>query len=228
MKNNKIKIILLSSFALVLALGLVAFVPFSGASQTQQLTKQSDETEPQQPGDHLQALADALGIPVEDLQSAYETAAQTAREQAVNDALEKGLITQERADAMLNGETGPGRHGRFEMGFGGSNLDELVATELGISLEEFQAAQTQVYTDMIEQAVADGEMTQTMADLALARRAASGYFEDAWTSAYQTAVQSALDNGAITQVQADLLLNNMDSGMRGGFGGKPFGGHGGR
>lgn len=74
---------------------------------------------------------------------------------------------------------------------------------------------------MIEQAVADGKMTQTAADLALARNAASSYFDSAWTEAYQNAVQSALGDGAISQTQADLLLDNMDfGGKRGAFGGR--------
>jgi hypothetical protein len=83
---------------------------------------------------------------------------------------------------------------------------------------------------MIEQAVADGEMTRTAADLAIARQTARTYFEQAWTSAYQDAVQNSLDEGAIDQVQADLLLENMDSGPGrmpfGGFDRMPFGGRG--
>lgn len=223
MKNKKTRIILLTSVVLVLTFGLVAFIPLDEVN----LIQQGDEVEPQ-PGDHQEALAEALDVTVEELQAAYEVAAQKAMEQSINDALEKGLITQERADEMLNNEFGFGRRGHFGRGFGGANIDELVAAELGISLDDFQAAQTQVHTAMIEQAVADGNMTQNMADQALARNAAGSYFQNAWTEAYQNAVQSALGDDAITQGQADLLLDNMNfGGMRGGFPGKMFGGRGG-
>lgn len=212
---SKTKMIVLTFTVLVLALGVLAFTPFTGISQTDP----GDEVEPTAL-EPLQALADALGISVEDLQAAYEAAAQTAREQSISEALESGLITQEQADEMLSTEDGFGRGRRGGSGFAGADLDALVAAELGISEEDFQAAQEEVFTVRIEQALADGNMTQTAADLALARHAAGNYFEQARSDAYQNAVQNALDDGAISQVQADLLLENME----GGFGGRPFGG----
>jgi len=228
MKLSKSKILLLSIMVGVLALGALAFTPFTALTQTDP-DDDDGETAPY-PGDHFQALADALDVSVEDLQSAYEAAFRQALEQSVNDALEQGLITQERADAILDGEEHMGRGKGFRMGMGispGGNLDELVAGQLGISVEEFQAAQSELHTAMIEQAVAEGEMTQTAADLSLARQAVRGYMEDAWTTAYQGAVQSALDAGAIDQAQADLLLDNIGSGFPGGFGRMPMGGRGG-
>ena len=222
MDKNK-KVILFTSLSVILfALGLAAFTPFDGISQVEQPTGQEDDSRPA--GDHLQRLADALGIPLEDLQAAYTAAAQTAREQWVSETLDKGLITQERADMILNGEIGGGRRGH-KMGFSGVDFDELVAQELGIPLEEYQAARQQVYADRIEEAVAQGEITQTMADLMLARNTVDSYFDEAWTSAYQAAVQNALADGVITQAQADLLLENMTSGTPGGFGRTTFSPH---
>jgi hypothetical protein len=223
MKSSKIRIFFASAAVVVLALGVLAFTPFTGLAQS----GTNPDKEPTVP-DHTQALADALGVTLDDLQVAYEAASQTAMEQSINNALENGLITQDEADEMLSGDAHFGRHQHFS--FSSVDMDALVAEELGISVEDYQAAQTEVFTAMIEQAVADGEMTQTAADLAIARRAAGDYFERARTSAYQDAVQNALDEGAIDQAQADLLLQNMDSGAGrmpfGGFGRMPFGGHG--
>ena len=222
MDKNK-KVILFTSLSVILlALGLAAFTPFDGINQVEQPAQQDDDPMPGE--ERLQRLADVLGIPLEDLQAAYTAAAQTARDQWVSEALDKGLITQERADAILNGEIRGGRRGH-KMGFGGVDFDELVAQELGIPLEEYQAARQQVYADRIEEAVAEGEITQTMVDLMLARDAVDSYFDEAWTSAYQAAVQNALADGVITQAQADLLLENMTSGMPGGFGRTLFSPH---
>lgn len=222
MKLSKGKIIFLSLVVMALALGVAAFTPFNGLSQT----RGEDDGDPPLP-EPMQALADALGVTVEELQAAYQAASQTLLQQSLDEALEKGLITQERADEILDGEGRFGRRVRFGPGFGGQELDELAAAELGVPVEEIQAARASLFSERIEQAVADGDMTQTAADLALARQTAGSYFEQAWASAYQDAVQAALDDGAIDQVQADLLLENRDAGFHAGFGFKPFGGRGG-
>ena len=47
--------------------------------------------------DYQQLLADALGIDVDKLQAAYET----ARTAAIEEAVDQGLITREQADEML-------------------------------------------------------------------------------------------------------------------------------
>jgi hypothetical protein len=121
--------------------------------------------------DYQQLLADALGITVEELTEAYEA----AREAAIELAVEQGLITQEQADEMLVwGEKGRfgGMKGRGRPGGRGlapdaqGKIDEgaLLAEALGITTEELQAAREQANQAAIEQAVAEGLITQEQAD----------------------------------------------------------------
>ena len=56
-----------------------------------------------------------------------------------------------------------GGHGRGEFGAKGDNQEALAAA-LGITVEELEAAYTAVHTAQIEQAVADGLLTQEQAD----------------------------------------------------------------
>ncbi|HRQ41196.1 MAG TPA: hypothetical protein PLD25_25035 [Chloroflexota bacterium] len=75
--------------------------------------------------------------------------------------------TQEEDTAVQTAPTMPGGfgsgHGR--PGFGGKGMDEeALAAALGITVEELEAAQTAVRAAQIEQAVADGLLTQEQAD----------------------------------------------------------------
>lgn len=177
-------------------------------------------------------LAEALGITVEELQAAQEAARAAALEQAVAD----GLITQEQADQLS--QFGAPPHGRH---FGvPSDMDEFLATELGISVEALQTAQEEAKAAKLAQMVEDGVLTQEQADLMAARQAVQSHLDveglnAAVQEAYATAVQSALDAGEITQDQADQLLSEaaaapgfrFDFGGPGGFGGRGGHGHGG-
>jgi len=127
--------------------------------------------------DHMQFLADALGISLEDLQTAYDT----ARTAGIKQAVELGLITQEQADNML---VWGGGHPGFEMrGFGPgdktSTIDQeaLLADALGITVEKLQTAQETAQQAAITQAVADGTITQAQADEMLARKALQSYLD---------------------------------------------------
>jgi hypothetical protein len=121
-------------------------------------------------------LAQALGITVQQLQ----TAEQKAFDAAVQQALGKGLITQNQADMLiLRG----GRFGRGEMNgnmFGqnsGIDYQSLLATQLNITTTALQSAQEQAYTNQINQAVQDGTLTQQQADLILGRHALQSYLD---------------------------------------------------
>lgn len=180
-------------------------------------------------------LAAALGITVEELQAAQEAVKAAALEQAVAD----GLITQEQADQMAQLGDRAMRGGHF--GAFGDN-EELLADELGITVEALQAAQEEVNAARLAQMVEDGVLTQEQADLMAARRAVQSHMDyeglsAAAQAAYETAVQAALDAGEITQAQADQLLSDAaavpgmgrfdgDFGGRGGHGGRGHGGHG--
>jgi hypothetical protein len=178
-------------------------------------------------GNYEEALAEALGITVEELQAAHEEAFAAAIEQA----LDEGLLSQEQADNLLSGDRfgHRGRHG-FR-GFGG-DMNEHLAEALGISVAELEVAQAKARDTVIAEAIEAGTITQEQADLMNARDAVSAYIQEAMTTAYGEAVEQAVADGVITQAQADLLLENGTMGFRGpggffGFGGRgKFGGRG--
>ena len=105
-------------------------------------------------------------------------------EAAIAQAVEDGVITQEQADRMAEragdfGGRAPmmGGHGRDGFDKGGVDHEALLADELGISVEELQAAQEQARQAGIDQAVADGNLTAEEADLMMARQALREYIE---------------------------------------------------
>lgn len=180
--------------------------------------------------DDSQLLADALGITIDELNAAYQTAAEAAIQQAVDE----GLITQDQADALSSGEFG--FHRGFELRSGTIDFDALLADALGISVDDLQAARNEVQAARLAEMVDAGVITQEQADLMLARKAVQDYIDtnaisDALQSAYESAVNDALAAGAITQEQADLMMENMPAfdGMGFGFGmgDHDFDGHGG-
>ena len=149
-------------------------------------------------------LADALGITVEELQ----TAQQAANTEALNQAVSAGLITQEQADRMAAND-GTGRRGGFRIpGDRSIDTQTLLANALGIRVDELTDAQQQALTARLDQAVADGALTQDQADLQKARNtlANNTAFQDSLDSAYQAAIAQAVADGVITQAQADLIL----------------------
>lgn len=121
-------------------------------------------------------LAQALGITVEELQTAYSAAQEKALEQAV----EQGLLTQEQADAIK------ARGGFFGRGFKHGGLlgkdaqidfEALLADALNITVEELQVARQQAYDAALADAVKNGDLTQEEADLMKARRALEAYID---------------------------------------------------
>jgi len=173
-------------------------------------------------------LADALGISQDDLQAAYLKAADAALDQAV----EKGLLTQTQADSLRQRLDSASANGRgLRLGGRGLELfrandidgEALLADALGISVDELQTAYGKAEASALSQAVENGQLTQEQADLMTARRAFQEYVRSQQKS-YQDLVQEAVDAGAITQAQADLLLANQQSlggrglGMGGDFG----------
>lgn len=168
-----------------------------------------------------EALAEALGITVDEL-TAAKTEARTA---SINQAVADGLLTQEQADELL--ANGGGRWSRS------SNYDVYLAEALGISEEELQAARTEVYTAQLAEMVTAGTITQEQADLMLAQKAVENYVDTealqaALQAAYADAVAQALADGVITQDQATQLLETQTfnfPGFSNGFGGGGHHGH---
>jgi len=148
-------------------------------------------------------LAEALGITVEELQAARETAYAAY----LADAVAAGEITQAQADELL---------ARQRLS---SYIDHetLVAEALGLSVDELQAA------------LAGG---QSLSDLMTAQGLTAETLQTAIQTAYEAAIARAVADGVITQAQADAYLSaSPNFGLFGGhhgFGGGRGGhGHGG-
>jgi hypothetical protein len=110
-------------------------------------------------------LAQALGITVDELTAAQ----QKAKEAAITQALDQGLITQAQADQMRSTDRlGMNMHFGGRM-LGSSTIDfrALLADALGITVDELTAAQQAAHEARLAQAVADGTITQEQADLML-------------------------------------------------------------
>ncbi len=127
--------------------------------------------------DYQVLLAEALGISVEELQSAVHEADLAAIQQLVD----QGTITEDQAGLM---------QARLELR---AYLDQgsLVAEALGISTAELQ------------QARADGK---TIADLIDEQGLDQATFQENLSAARQSAIDQAVADGVITQEQADQLL----------------------
>ena len=134
--------------------------------------------------DYQQLLADALGITVDDLQAAY----QAARDAAIDKAVEEGLITQEQADVMKvwGGFSRRGTFGGFvrapkgaAKGVANDTIDEnaLLADALGITVDELRAARETANQAAIEQAIAEGLITQEQVDAMQARKTLMSYLD---------------------------------------------------
>lgn len=173
-------------------------------------------------GAGAEALAGALGISVDELTTAF----QTAREAALAQAVEDGLITQAQADALLAREGVHPMGGRWGgwLSQNGVDFEAHLADALVIPVEELQEAYDEAYLARIEQAVEDGSLTREQADFLIGRHALSGSqdFLSSMQTAFQEAVRQAVEAGEITQAQADAILQHS---AEGGFpGGRGFGG----
>lgn len=180
-------------------------------------------------------LADALGVTIDDLTTAYTAARVVAIDQAVTD----GLLTQEQADALKSGAGRIDDRGLAPIGQNKDAQDALLAEQLGITVDQLEAAETTANDARLAAAVEAGQITQEQADQMQAQDAFRQYMNQAdvqaqLQAAYTSAVQGAVQAGVITQEQADTILSNSNGfgrfGEMPGFGdGHGFGGrHGGR
>ena len=130
-------------------------------------------------------LADALGISLEDLDQARET----AQDAALQQALEDGTITEEQVAL---------REAR-EAFRNGMEKDEILAKALGISVDELETAKE-----------AGVRVPELLEELGID----PDDFEANMSAAWEEAVLDAVADGTITQEQADLLLSDGPHGMR--------------
>jgi ribosomal protein S20 len=126
-----------------------------------------------------EALAEALGIPVEDLKAARLEALEAALDQAVAE----GIITQQQADLLADNPrparpVRPGLRGMAYRVFNDRGIhrvreiwDAALADALGLSVEELQAARQEALETTLEQAVEEGVLSEERAEIMLARAA---------------------------------------------------------
>ena len=123
-------------------------------------------------GDEGAALAEALGVTVEDL----EAAMRQVMLDRIDAAVDAGRLSEEHAEALREAiESGeePGRGFRGHHGFGhglGWRGDEgeegaAFAEALGVTAEELEAAMRQVALDRIDAAVEAGKLTEERAEM---------------------------------------------------------------
>lgn len=118
-------------------------------------------------------LAEALGITVDQLQTAQEN----ARAAAIQQAADNGLITQEQADEMIlwgRGFLGGPAHPALADKM---NNDTLLADALGITVDKLHQAQQQANANAIQQALDQGMITQAQADQMWAANTLRGYLD---------------------------------------------------
>jgi formaldehyde-activating enzyme involved in methanogenesis len=219
MLNRKTIIILvLGALAVATTLGAVAYrsvfaaTPITTSTSTTTTTTSSglgwEGGKGLNEGYTNQQLADALGITVDALNTAY----QNAYSAALKDAVTKGLITQAQADQLTtNGTVFPfGNHWDNWLTQNGIDFNTYLANALGISVDALKTAHKTAYNANIDQMVTNGNLTQTQADLMKGEYALSNdsTFQSSMQTAFTSAVNAAVTSGVITQAQADQILSN--------------------
>ena len=130
-------------------------------------------------------------------------------------------------DGTPAGKTMPfgrdGFHGAFDKphgrgGYNGAN-DEALASALGITVEELQAARQKVAADRLAQAVEDGYLTQDQANLLLAKQALAGYLDRQalMAEAFGMTVEefeAARENGELRDLMSNITPADLQANMQ--------------
>jgi polyhydroxyalkanoate synthesis regulator phasin len=127
------------------------------------------------------------------------------------------VASAQEPETQSNWPFGWARHGIL------GDLGDAIASKLGITRADLDKAVDEARQEAIEQAVAEGTITEEQAQWMLDP-----------TGAMKEQIQQMVEDGRITQEQADWMLQGLEQGympmMRGfgkGFGGHGPGGHGG-
>jgi hypothetical protein len=230
--KRTIIILVVGALAIAMTFGTIAYRSVLAATPTTTSTNTTTPTNLIREGRRgpiggysREDLANALGVSVDELNTAY----QNAYAAALNDAVAKGLITQTQADQLTaNGNAFPfGDRWDGWLTQNGIDFNTYLADSLGISVDELKATYQTAYYANVDQAVSDGNLTQEQADLMKGQYALKNdsEFQASMKSAYTDAVNQAVASGVISQAQADLILSNSTSMFMPGMGG--LGGRGG-
>jgi hypothetical protein len=194
MDSKKLIVVIpiVSALVLAVAIGVMAFSSSSAANGDLPVLTQEDETEPWKGGfggmrgfghggrfgfrtdfDYDAFVADELGVTVEDLQDARQAAQEAALEQAVVE----GKITEEQADLIQAGQAlrqyiDPQEILSNALGIDAADIE--AAREVGEPLHELfgdlepgeiKEALQAAYEDAVQQAIDEGVITESQADL---------------------------------------------------------------
>jgi hypothetical protein len=152
---------------------------------------------------YMQALASRLGTTLANLQQAMTD----ARKDAINAAVQQGLITQTQADQMLQRLQNPptpqpgrvpfqlGRTFGIARGYFGADVIEAVAQVLGMQPAD------------VTSALRSGK---TLADLAKSQNVDPSKVLQAIADAEKAGIDRAVKDGLMTQTQADALKAKID------------------
>lgn len=172
-----------------------------------------------------EALANILGISVEE----YDAAVEKAQDQVMDEAVAEGWLTEEQAEllrwrmdqapgfGMPGMGRGFGRHGWGMRGFMGDNLLSIAADKLDMKLTELLTG------------LQDGK---SIADVAKEKGIDTQTIVDAYLAQLKENLDEAVTDGRITQKQADYMLqqaeervtDQLDNTWPSGFGGRGKGG----
>lgn len=217
-RKSLIIIPVVSALVLAIAIGVMAFSPGIASSPVFDIQALDDDDTPESypwgggfggmhgPGrmgrfgmgnsfDYDAFMADALGVTVDEFQAAHLA----ARDAALDQAVEEGVITADQADLMK------ARQALSQY------IDHQAILSEALGLEEAE----------LEAALQEGKsIPYLMGELGLE----PADVQAAMQNAYQDAVQQAVDDGVITDSQAEQL---QDSGFGSrGLGMRGFGSHG--
>lgn len=239
MQHKKtITIFIIGALAVALAVGGIAYRTVFAASPATTSTSTTSNTVLTDSkwlgvngfngGYNNQNLADALGITIDALNTAYQNAYAAALKQAVTD----GLITQAQADELAtNGNAFPfGNRWGDWLTKNGLDFNKYLADALNITEAALKTAFQTAYNASIDQQVTNGNLTQTQADLMKGQYALynDSTFQSSMQSAFSSAITAAVSLGVITQAQADQILSNSSNMFLPGMGGMgDLGGRGG-
>ncbi len=229
-KNNKVVFsAILTALVIVLAIAAVALVStnqvsaqeapqgvrFSGLSDSSDggFSHRRDGMRPDgfhgPNGGDPSYLAAELGISVEELEAAQSAAWEKALGQAVLD----GTLTEEQAASLAEKVFGAmpfeGRRGfDHESKSSPLNVQEFLAEELGISVEELESAQQAAADAAIQAAIESGELDPEVAELMQAKQAVRDYIDPQAMTASALgisveALQTAQDEGKTMQELID-------------------------
>lgn len=183
--NKKIIFAVISGL-LIVAVGAVSLISASNASAASNSVRCAATTldnpparggRPGKGGDDGATLAQVLGITLEELQAAQ----QAAWQKAIDLALEQGLITQAQAELLKERQAGGfDRHGGMGLMFidkDAIDMEALLAEQLGISLDELQAARQEAAQLALQARIESGELSEEQAELMSIRQAVKDYID---------------------------------------------------